>query len=47
MKSQFLCKGKQCKSIKQTKQSRIAKQVIKAKQLTKHKLKIANYKALN
>jgi len=36
MKSQILCKGKQCKAIKQTKKIRNAKQVINVKQLAKH-----------
>jgi len=36
MKSQFLCKGKQCKAIKQTKQIVNANQVINVKQLAKH-----------
>ena len=47
MKSQFLCKGKQCIAIKQTKQISNENQVINVKQLIKHKLKIANCKALN
>ena len=40
MKSHFLCKENNAKQLNN------ANQVIKVKQLTKHKLKIANYKAL-